>query len=127
MTETTADAIHMAHCYQGEYEDTCKYGDDDCPAAPKSKTTTEQAALDAYWAAKTPAEERDAVSRMKALGIWKEDEWWHGTVIPTGHYRLKEAPNGRVYLQEWITDTNGWRGKWVKRPRVGAEASDDER
>jgi hypothetical protein len=25
--------IHRAHCYQGEYAGTCKYGDSDCPAA----------------------------------------------------------------------------------------------
>lgn len=23
---------HMSHCNQGEYEGTCKYGDEDCPA-----------------------------------------------------------------------------------------------
>lgn len=27
---------HMSHCYQGEYETSCKYGDgNDCPAKPK--------------------------------------------------------------------------------------------
>ena len=25
-------AVHFSHCYQGEYANTCKYGDDDCPA-----------------------------------------------------------------------------------------------
>lgn len=34
-------------------------------------TTPEQAALDAYWAAKTPAEVRAAVERLTALGMWK--------------------------------------------------------
>ena len=24
--------VHKAHCYQGQYEKTCKYGDLDCPA-----------------------------------------------------------------------------------------------
>jgi hypothetical protein len=24
--------VHLRHCYQGEYEDGCKYGEDDCPA-----------------------------------------------------------------------------------------------
>jgi hypothetical protein len=24
--------VHMSHCFQGEYEGSCKYGDDDCPA-----------------------------------------------------------------------------------------------
>lgn len=35
--------------------------------------SAEQSALNAYWAAKTPAEERSAIDRMKFLGIWKED------------------------------------------------------
>jgi hypothetical protein len=26
--------VHLTHCYQGEYEDSCKYGDNDCPAKP---------------------------------------------------------------------------------------------
>lgn len=25
--------VHLAHCYQGEYKDSCKYGDPDCPAS----------------------------------------------------------------------------------------------
>lgn len=32
ISKTIASAVHMSHCYQGEYEDTCKYGDQDCPA-----------------------------------------------------------------------------------------------
>lgn len=24
-------AVHRAHCHMGEYEDSCKYGDPDCP------------------------------------------------------------------------------------------------
>ena len=24
--------VHLKHCYQGEYEDSCKYGENDCPA-----------------------------------------------------------------------------------------------
>jgi hypothetical protein len=34
--------VHLRHCYQGEYEDGCKYGEDDCPAKPlepKQETT----------------------------------------------------------------------------------------
>lgn len=27
------DETHKAHCFQGDYLNTCKYGDDDCPAA----------------------------------------------------------------------------------------------
>lgn len=26
-------SVHMSHCYRGEYPDSCKYGQDDCPAA----------------------------------------------------------------------------------------------
>ena len=26
--------VHLRHCYQGEYEDDCKYGENDCPAKP---------------------------------------------------------------------------------------------
>jgi hypothetical protein len=35
--------VHLRHCYQGEYEDGCKYGEDDCPAKPlepKQETLT---------------------------------------------------------------------------------------
>lgn len=33
--------VHLAHCYQGEYEDGCKYGEDNCPAKPlESKQET---------------------------------------------------------------------------------------
>lgn len=34
--------VHMSHCFQGEWEDWCKYGDDDdCPANPKKKVGPE--------------------------------------------------------------------------------------
>ena len=26
--------VHLKHCYQGEYENGCKFGDNDCPAKP---------------------------------------------------------------------------------------------
>jgi hypothetical protein len=26
--------VHLRHCYQGEYKDSCKYGEDDCPTKP---------------------------------------------------------------------------------------------
>jgi hypothetical protein len=34
--------VHLSHCYQGDYLDTCKYGEDDCPAKPK-------AVPDVFW------------------------------------------------------------------------------
>ena len=37
------------------------------------KEIDKQAALDAYWAAKTPDEVRAAVARMVKLGMWAED------------------------------------------------------
>lgn len=27
--------VHLSHCFQGEYSDSCKYGEDDCPADTK--------------------------------------------------------------------------------------------
>ncbi len=33
--------VHFRHCYQGEYEDGCKYGEDDCPAKPKEEPKQE--------------------------------------------------------------------------------------
>ncbi len=30
---------HLSHCYQGEYFDSCKYLDEDCPAKPKEGET----------------------------------------------------------------------------------------
>jgi len=33
--------VHFRHCYQGEYEDGCKYGKDDCPAKPKEEPKQE--------------------------------------------------------------------------------------
>jgi hypothetical protein len=35
--------VHIRHCYQGEYEDGCKYGENNCPAKPKE---TEQETLE---------------------------------------------------------------------------------
>lgn len=35
--------VHLTHCYQGEYEDVCKYGDKDCPAwIPRKLTEIEE-------------------------------------------------------------------------------------
>jgi hypothetical protein len=42
--------VHLRHCYQGEYEDGCKYGEDDCPAKPlePKQETLEEAAERMY-------------------------------------------------------------------------------
>ena len=34
MNAPTNDGVHLRHCYQGECEDVCKYGELDCPAKP---------------------------------------------------------------------------------------------
>lgn len=31
------DGVHLSHCYQGEYHDSCKYGDEFCPARSSQK------------------------------------------------------------------------------------------
>jgi len=43
MNEQECDnsAVHLAHCYQGEYP-VCKYGDENCPAISKVKAQQEQ-------------------------------------------------------------------------------------
>lgn len=40
-SESKEVQVHRAHCYQGEYEDICKYGEVDCPA--------KLAATKCYW------------------------------------------------------------------------------
>jgi hypothetical protein len=47
--EQDDSGVHLRHCYQGEYKDSCKYGEDDCPAKPseehKQETLEEAAKL----------------------------------------------------------------------------------
>jgi hypothetical protein len=33
-TKQDYSGVHLRHCYQGEYKDGCKYGEDACPAKP---------------------------------------------------------------------------------------------
>jgi hypothetical protein len=42
--------VHLRHCYQGEYEDGCKYSEDDCPAKPlqEPKQETFEEAAERY-------------------------------------------------------------------------------
>jgi hypothetical protein len=39
-TKQDYSGVHFKHCYQGEYEDGCKYGEDDCPAKPRPFVNT---------------------------------------------------------------------------------------
>jgi hypothetical protein len=38
--------VHLRHCYQGEYEDGCKYGENDCPAKPLEPKPIHQQIID---------------------------------------------------------------------------------
>lgn len=51
-----------------EDKDTARIGDG-------KASSIEQQALDAYWAATTPQEERQAIERMKALNMWAKDDY----------------------------------------------------
>ncbi len=41
---------HRTHCYQGQYPDTCKYGESDCPEKPYEPPKVAQ-----YWVEVDPA------------------------------------------------------------------------
>jgi hypothetical protein len=51
MTDVDDEAVHMAHCYYGEYEGSCKYGDDNCPATPPQAGDAEREIIDDMVAA----------------------------------------------------------------------------
>jgi hypothetical protein len=46
--EQDYSGVHFRHCYQGEYEDVCKYGEDDCPAKPKEELKQEFNIIDEW-------------------------------------------------------------------------------
>lgn len=73
-----------------------------------------------------PAGLFEGIQVMSETTINEPMPWWHGTVLPTGQYRLKEAPNGRVYLQQLVRDPSSMKRRWIRCPRVGAEVPDDE-
>lgn len=39
--EEAERGTHLSHCYQGEYESSCKYLQSDCPAKPESQSQGE--------------------------------------------------------------------------------------
>jgi hypothetical protein len=42
--------VHLRHCYQGEYKDGCKYGENDCPAKPlEPKQETLEEVAENMW------------------------------------------------------------------------------
>lgn len=60
-------AIHMAHCFQDEYEGSCKYGDADCPAA-------KSAAMDALIADSADMiDAPDYLDDAEGLGRWRDE------------------------------------------------------
>lgn len=73
MTQTTLPkpdpiGVHLAHCYQGENEGMCKYGDDDCPA----KLTTQNIERRPTW--------EPLQLRCKACG--HESQGWQPSYVP---------------------------------------------
>ena len=73
--------VHLRHCYQGEYEDGCKYGEDDCSAKPleepKQETLEEAADL---WATDTknvhPADSFIAKQSFIQGAKWKQEKMY---------------------------------------------------
>jgi hypothetical protein len=67
--EQDDSGVHLRHCYQGEYKDSCKYGEDDCPTKPledPKQVTLEEA-----------AKEYDRKStRYGAKNIFKDGAKW---------------------------------------------------
>lgn len=59
-------------------------------------TITEQVLLDSYWSAKTPAEEREAVVRLKEAGMWVENSSEATKAarpsVPIHHLAVAEVP-----------------------------------
>jgi hypothetical protein len=71
-------AVHLAHCYQGEYP-ICKYGDENCPAIPKVKAQQEQEPV--AWVAEDVCEGQHIYGRPRK--IWWECEKGVGTAFYT--------------------------------------------
>jgi hypothetical protein len=67
---------HTSHCHQGEYPDTCKYGDSDCTAAPQAQPLTDGEIHTAYFIAANqslrPQDERIVLAFARAV------EYAHG-------------------------------------------------
>ena len=83
--------VHLAHCHRGEYEGSCKYGSDNCPAAVMKKTC-----LTCKW-------------------------WAHSDSIPECNRQCRRNPpttswNGDDNETSWPwTGQHDWCGEWKKK------------
>ena len=66
-TRDTIIGLHLSHCYQGEYENNCKYGDENCPACNKL------ASLTPPWLIEYEKEQGDKLAILKKLVKIKRD------------------------------------------------------
>ena len=68
--------VHTEHCYQGEYEDGCKYNDPDCTARPMTFNEKVMAVAKKYGWVHEPNTDRLTFSKDN-IHIWqtKPDGW----------------------------------------------------
>jgi hypothetical protein len=107
--------VHFRHCYQGEYEDSCKYGEDNCPAKPKEEPKQEFTTVNGssgctititdeigkpltYWGGlKEPKQQTTMKERIPVVG-------------KTYHYfddgKIKVSRRGKVVITEVIPFEN---------------------
>jgi DNA-binding MarR family transcriptional regulator len=73
-----AAAVHFAHCNQGLYVGSCKYGEpDSCPALRRDPVTTPEE-LDAMDAAEMLEGYRDGLGGDEEPGENRSKSYWHG-------------------------------------------------
>ena len=121
--------VHLRHCYQGEYEDGCKYGEDDCPAKPlepKQETLEElKTNLDrlpfselvkefAKYYEKVPIIE--ATSSQTTSDKWKEYQEWLNEVPEISDEEIKKQANIHGYEEHSFftaATSNQKRLSWI--------------
>ena len=99
--------VHLRHCYQGEYEDSCKYGENDCPAKPLEEPKQEIVKDLAYW--KANAEE----DYMK---------------VPISVLRYVSELEKQKYSEEDMFEFSQWifHNDWVYLPSKGYWVNEEE-
>ncbi len=104
-TEPNDDhAVHMSHCFQGENEGLCKYGEDNCPAQPVPKS--ERDAFEAwihteYAVASGVILEKDAdgyYKRSQTLCEW--DAWKARALLDAKPQRQPLTPEDLIGIME---------------------------
>jgi hypothetical protein len=91
--------VHIKHCYQGEYEDGCKYGEDNCPAKPKEKPKQEtlEKGVDKYF--------KLSHSRLKNE---QQKEYERELFIAGAKWQAE-----RMYSEEELICFAEWRDKYI--------------